>query len=99
MPAELVVTAEAAQDLLDARTWDDRQRRGLGEEFLLAASAAVLAVLLHPEMYQTARRQYRRAPIHRFPYAIFYEYEAGMVTVYAVLHTSRDPAVLRDRLP
>lgn len=99
MPAELIVTAEAAEDLADTRVWYDRRRRGLGEEFLQAANAAVQTVLLHPEMYQVVRRQSRRAPIRRFPYAIFYEYEADTVTVYAVLHASRGPVVLRQRLP
>ena len=50
-------------------------------------------------MYQTVHRQYRRAPVRRFPYVVFYEHEAGTVTVYAVLHASRGPDVLRQRLP
>ena len=32
-------------------------------------------------------------------YAIFYEYGAGTVTVYAILHCSRDPETRRNRLP
>src|SRR6266545_671474 len=35
----------------------------------------------------------------RFPYVIFYEYTAATVTVYGVLHTSRDPDKWRQRLP
>jgi hypothetical protein len=41
-----------------------------------------------PEMYATIYEQYRRRFVHRFPYAISYEYTASMVTVYGVLHTS-----------
>ena len=37
--------------------------------------------------------------VRRFPHAVFYEYTAGMVTVYGVLHTSRDPEKWRQRLP
>jgi plasmid stabilization system protein ParE len=40
-------------------------------------------------MYAVIHEQYRRRFVRRFPYAIFYEYTAGRVTVYGVLHTSR----------
>ena len=42
---------------------------------------------------------YRRALVRRFPYAIYYEYAGGTVTVYGALHTSRDPEKRRRRLP
>jgi hypothetical protein len=38
-----------------------------------------------PEMYAAVHEQYRRGFVRRFPYAIFYEYTAGGVTVYGVL--------------
>lgn len=42
---------------------------------------------------------YRRALVRRFPYAVFYSYEAGAITIHAVFHTVRDPAKWRQRLP
>jgi len=37
-----------------------------------------------PEMYAAIHEQYRRRFVRCFPYAIFYEYTAGRVTVYGV---------------
>lgn len=37
--------------------------------------------------------------IRRFPYSIYYEYQEGMVTIYGVIHNSRNPQEWRDRLP
>jgi plasmid stabilization system protein ParE len=52
-----------------------------------------------PEMHSKVFEDYRRGLVRRFPYAIFYEYAGGAVTVYCVFHTSRDPAKWRQRLP
>ena len=52
-----------------------------------------------PEIYPIVQETYRRALICRFPYAVFYEHDATTVTVYAVFHTSRNPAKWRERLP
>ena len=41
---------------------------------------------------------YRRRLLRRFPYAVFYEHTNGIVTVYCIFHTSRDPAKWRRRL-
>ncbi len=51
-----------------------------------------------PEMHSTVHENYRRGLVRRFPYAVFYEHVEGMVTVYGVFHTSRDPAKWRQRL-
>jgi len=49
-------------------------------------------------MYVTVHENYRRGLVRRFPYAIFYEYVEGRVTVYGVFHTSRDPDKWRQRV-
>ena len=43
--------------------------------------------------------EYRRSLIRRFPYAVFYECAGNKVMIYAVFHTSRNPAKWRQRLP
>jgi plasmid stabilization system protein ParE len=71
----------------------------VGEEFLSCVDACVAAILRMPEMQVIVHKQYRRALLRRFPYAVFYEYEMRTVTIYAVLHGSRDPDKWRQRLP
>jgi hypothetical protein len=52
-----------------------------------------------PEMQEKVSKDYRRGLVRRFPYAIFYEYLDGIVMVYCVFHTARDPKKWRQRLP
>ena len=50
-------------------------------------------------MHTIVHENYRRGLVRRFPYAVFYEYEEGTVTVYDIFHTSRNPHKWRQRLP
>jgi plasmid stabilization system protein ParE len=50
---------------------------------------------LSPAVY----KQYRRALMHRFPYAIFYKEEPDAIKIYAVSHTSQHPRKWRKQLP
>jgi plasmid stabilization system protein ParE len=99
MAAELIVAPEAEQDLDEAYAWYEDRRTGLGEEFLTCVDACVQAIRRVPEAHARVFETYRRALVRRFPYAVFYEHEAGTVTVYCVFHTSRDPDKWLQRLP
>jgi plasmid stabilization system protein ParE len=99
MAAELIIAPEAEFDLVEAYAWYEKRRVGLGEEFLSSVDACVSSICRQPEMYTQVHEAYRRALIRRFPFAIFYEYAQGTVTVYSVFHTSRDPQKWRQRLP
>jgi plasmid stabilization system protein ParE len=99
MPAELIIAPEAEQDLADGYAWYEGRRTGLGEEFLSSVDACLAAICRTPEMHSAVHENYRRGLVRRFPYAVFYEYVEGMVTVYSVFHTSRDPNKWRQRLP
>ena len=52
-----------------------------------------------PEMHAMVHKEYRRALVRRFPYAVFYEQMEGIVTIICVFHTSRRPQSWRQRLP
>jgi plasmid stabilization system protein ParE len=51
-----------------------------------------------PRMGTIVDKDYRRALVRRFPYAVFYQHVESTLTVYAVMHTSRDPKNWRERL-
>jgi plasmid stabilization system protein ParE len=95
MAAELIVAPEAEQDIAEAYAWYERQRVGLGEDFLSRVDACIQGICRAPQ----AHENYRRGLVRRFPYAVFYEYADEKVTVYCVFHTSRDPEKWRQRLP
>ena len=98
MGAELVIAPEAEQDLDQGYTWYEKQRVGLGEEFLTSVDACIAGICRTPKVGRLIHENYRRALIRRFPYAVFYEYENDTVTVYCVVHTSRDPKFWQERL-
>ena len=98
MAAELILAPEAEQDPAEAYEWYENRRPGLGEEFLSCVDACFTAIQRTPEMHHVVHESYRRGLVRRFPYAIFYEYSGGAVTVYCVAHTARDPRKWRQRL-
>ena len=100
MAAELVVAPQAEQDIADAYSWYEAQRDGLGEVFLASVDACIQTILSNPEQFRTVYKDYRRDLVRRFPYGVFYEHtDEGVVTVYCVFHTSREPEKWRQRLP
>jgi plasmid stabilization system protein ParE len=98
MAAELITAPEAEQDIFDAYLWYERQRPGLGEDFLTCVDACIQAICRTPGMHAKVLGDYRRGLVRRFPYAVFYEHVGGTVTVYAVFHTAQDPDKWRQRL-
>jgi plasmid stabilization system protein ParE len=99
MAARLVIAPEAEKDLAEGYAWYERQRTGLGEDFLGCVDACIEAICRSPELYAVIHENYRRALVRRFPYAIFYEHVNDAVTVYCVFHTAQDPQKWRQRLP
>jgi plasmid stabilization system protein ParE len=86
-----IIAPEAARDMAEARDWYNARRVGLGDEFFRSVEACVEAICRTPELHERVRENYRRALLRRFPFAVYFEYENGVVTIYSVCHTSRDP--------
>lgn len=99
MAVELIIMAEAEQDLQDSYDWYEKRRFGLGEDFLGCVETCIRQICRSPEIYAKVHEDYRRALVRRFPYAIFFELTTDVLTVYCILHTSRDAAKWRERLP
>lgn len=101
MAANLITDPDAEADVSEAYDWYEQQRVGLGEDFLAAVDDAIAAVCRSPKIRRVVFKTYRRTLTRRFPYAVYYGYDDGTdtVTVYVVIHTSRDPKVWQNRLP
>ncbi len=65
-------TDRARDDLELAFTWYERQRRGLGFDFLDCVEVALQNIIGNPEMYQIRYSNFRVCVIRRFPFSIFY---------------------------
>ena len=94
---KLLVRPAAAADIDEAYRWYERQRVGLGEEFLSAVDAALQDLAAHPAAYAVIHRQTRRALLRRFPYAIFYRLYDENVIVIACMHGRRNPRRWKGR--
>ena len=88
----------ANQDLDSAYYWYERQKIGLGRRFLTAINATFQRIQRTPAGYQIIHRDYRRAVLGHFPYAIFYEEQEDQIVIYAVLHTARNPEEWQEGL-
>ncbi|WP_116366880.1 type II toxin-antitoxin system RelE/ParE family toxin [Parahaliea mediterranea] len=89
---------EAEQDLKEAAQWYERQRSGLGHQFLNQVLIALDAIGANPTSFPVAYRKTRRALIRRFPFAIFYRILPDEILVLAVLHGSRSPGNWKTRI-
>ena len=95
LPVHLRPEAEA--DLEDAAAWYEKQRAGLGQDLLDEALAAFDAISGNPALYPVVHRRTRRALMRRFPFGIYYQVEADLVVVIAVMHGSRHPQRWQSR--
>lgn len=85
--------AEAANEVVSARSWYDEQRAGLGDEFVVSLERILDLISRLPDAFPEIAANKRRALLPRFPYALYYRVEADTVDIIACLHTRRP----RDR--
>jgi plasmid stabilization system protein ParE len=74
-----------------------RNRPGLGAQFVAEVDSAVRLAATHPERFPLKHADIRRAPVRRFPYALFYRVESGRIVVLAVFHGRRNPRTWQTR--
>jgi plasmid stabilization system protein ParE len=98
MTPALLVWPEAQADIREAREWYEESRSELGREFLAAVREVLEAVEKSPLRFPRVRGNVRRAPLRRFPYAIFYLPDDERTIIFACFHARRNPRVWQARL-
>ena len=91
MNYNLVIRKKAESQITDSFDWYEKQRGGLGENFLLCIDAALMTITNNPLLYQIRHKNIRLAIVPRFPFGVFYFIAIDKIIVIAVLHLSRDP--------
>jgi toxin ParE1/3/4 len=91
MSRTLVVTAAAAAEIDRASDWYEQHSPPARLGFLRALDRTIGFIVDHPEQYQIAYRETRRALVSGFPYILFYTFTDRRVVVLACIHTARDP--------
>jgi plasmid stabilization system protein ParE len=94
---------EASAELEQAALWYERQRPGLGVEFLEAIDATLDRITRWP---QAARRvpgvskdvPARKAPVSGFPYHVAYLEMPDTIRILPFAHDSREPGYWHSRV-
>jgi toxin ParE1/3/4 len=97
MKLPIVLRILAREEYDDSARWYDRQRAGLGVDFTSEVDATFDIISNYPDRYPVVKRDIREAPLHRFPYCVYYRVRSNRVIVLAVFHQSRDPIEWQSR--
>jgi plasmid stabilization system protein ParE len=97
MMRAVVLRREARLEFDVAFDWYERQRPGLGDDFVACVQQTFDRIAKTPELHERVVQDIRRASVHRFPYSVYYTAEANRITVIAVFHSNRDPSVWQSR--
>jgi len=84
-------TDRARDDLELVLLWYERQRKGLGFDFLDCIEVALQNVIEKPEMCQMRYLNFRGCVIRRFPFTIFYTVETDEIVVHSVFNNRQNP--------
>jgi plasmid stabilization system protein ParE len=93
----VIVRPLAERDIVDAKTWYDLRRPGLGSEFLDTLDELEERLEQTPLIYPVVYRGMRRAVLRRFPYLVYFIVRGQTVSVTACLHAARDPRLIESR--
>ena len=88
---KLLYTDKAVEDIELAFTWYEKQRRGLGFDFMDCVEAALLNIIRFPELYQKKYSNFRSCVIRRFPFSIYYTIESEEIVVHSIFDNRQDP--------
>ncbi len=94
----VTVRPEAELDALEAATWYEGERVGLGAQFLGELRATFLRIDEGPLRFPAVFREVRRAILHRFPFGVFFVVDAERAVVLAITHLRRHPNTWQTRV-
>ncbi len=97
MTYELLIKPAAEEDIFDAAIWYQEKRENLGTRFISFLDQAFDKIRVNPNQYPIKYKKTRVALLKVFPFGIHYMVEGDKIVVLAVLHTSRNPKISKDR--
>ncbi len=89
---------EASADVAGAFSYYQAQRPGLGWLFFEELHRTTDFIEAFPESCPIVHADLRRALVHRFPYAVYYQLSDELLVVRAVLNTRQNPDTLAGRV-
>jgi plasmid stabilization system protein ParE len=98
MPRRFIVRPLAEADLENAARWYEEERPGLAGRFLADVDRALERIRERPLQFPAVAGDVRRALLHTFPYATYFQASDEIVVVLAVLHLRRNPRIWQGRV-
>lgn len=99
MPYNYRLSEQAESDVYETYLWYEKQRAGLGEEFLDVLNAADKAITDHPTAYRIRyKKKVRAFVVDRFPYLVLYVVEDKDINFISVFNTNQNPKKRKKRV-
>jgi toxin ParE1/3/4 len=95
---EILLDPAAEKDLDGIIDWYEKQRSGLGYEFLLMFEECIAAIERNPFHTFNVTRRVRRIAVPRFPYNIYYTVRMNKVFIHVIMHQYRNPEEWQKRI-
>lgn len=96
LPVRLLLEARGEFD--HAADWYERQRIGLGAEFVVEVRETLNRITADPKLHPPVYGDVRRVLVKKFPYVVLFRVEPAEVLVIAIVHTARDASVWKSRM-
>lgn len=89
----------ALLDIQEATNWYNKQIAGLGSRFQKQVKQQINSLKVNAKSYGIRYSDVRCMTIKKFPFLVHFIIEdlTGTVKVFAVIHTSRNPAIWKDK--
>lgn len=95
---KIEILESARQDLIAGYSFYESQVGGLGGYFLDSLFSDIDSLRLFAGVHPVCFERYHRLLSKRFPFAVYYRMESGVVRVYAILDCRRNPRWIADRM-
>lgn len=97
MGYKVVIYHLASEDILEIARWYDCQLAGLGNKFETDLENAILKLISNPHAFKIVYADIRHVHLKHFPYLIFYQVIKDNIHIYGVMHSKRNPAIIKRR--
>lgn len=98
MGYSIKIDTGAYQDIIDAALWYEEQAQGLGGRYKAQVIKQIDSLKKNPLIVAVRYANVRCMKIKKFPFLVHYTVEESMITIYAVIHTSRNPEIWKKRI-
>src|SRR5260221_14686603 len=69
----------------------------IADGFISEIEHGISAICRNPLTWRVIESDVRRYLVHRFPFGIYYTYENNAITIWAIMHLSREPDYWKSR--